>query len=142
MTIAINQFRANFPEFNNEILYPDTMLQFWLDVAYRQCRASVWQDSLDLGVQLFVAHNCVLEAQAINAAATGQLPGTIVGPANAKSVDKVSVNYDTTAGTVPGWGNWNLTNYGTRFKYYVDMFGAGGIQVGACGLGYPYPGYP
>lgn len=142
MTITPDQFRANFPEFANAITYPDTMISFWLTVAYKQCRAVVWQDELDLGVQLFTAHNCVLEAQAIKQAQSGQAPGSNVGPANAKAVDKVSVSYDTTAGTVPGWGNWNLTNFGTRFKYYVDMFGAGGIQVGAgCfgGFGFPYP---
>ena len=142
MAINAAQFRANFPEFANVVTYPDTMINFWLTVAYKQVRAVVWQDQTDLGVQLFVAHNCVLEAQAIKAAATGGAPGGVVGPANSKSVDKVSVTYDTTAGTVPGWGNWNLTTFGTRFKYFVDMFGAGGIQVGACGIGYPYPGYP
>lgn len=124
-------FRQNFPEFSSVTTYPDTMIQFWLTVAYKQCRAVVWQDELDLGVQLFVAHNCALEAQAVKAAKTGGMPGGVVGPANAKSVDKVSVSYDTGAGTVPGWGNWNLTTFGTRFKYYVDMFGAGGIQIGA-----------
>lgn len=131
-------FRTNFPEFASVTIYPNTMIQFWLDVAYKQVRRQVWQDQTDLGVQLFVAHNCALEAQAIKAAAAGQIPGTIVGPANSKSVDKVSVSYDTTAGTVPGWGNWNLTNYGTRFKYFVSVFGVGGIQIGA-GSGYGRP---
>lgn len=135
-------FRVNFSEFASTTTYPNTMIQFWLDVGYKQCRACVWQDELDLGVQLFAAHNCVLEAQAARQTASGQLPGTVVGPANSKSVDKVSVGYDTGAGTVPGWGNWNLTAYGTRFKWYVDLFGAGGIQVGAGGFGYPYFGYP
>ena len=134
-------FRVNFPEFANVVTYPDSMISFWLTVAYKQLRACIWQDELDLGVQLFVAHNCVLEAQAIKAANSGQVPGTIVGPANSKSVDKVSVSYDTGAGTVPGWGNWNMSTFGTRFKYYVDMYGAGGIQVGAGpAIGYPYFG--
>lgn len=136
------EFRTNFPEFANAGTYPDTMIQFWLTTGYKQCRASVWQDELDLGVQLFTAHNCVLEAQAMKQAATGQSPGSIVGPANSKSVDKVSIAYDTGAGTVPGWGNWNLTNYGTRFKWYVDMYGAGGIQIGAGPpIGSPYWGW-
>lgn len=136
------EFRTNFNEFANAANYPDSMIQFWLGIGYKQCRARVWQDELDLGVQLFTAHNCSLEYQAITQAKIGQPPGSIVGPANSKSVDKVSVAYDTGAGTVPGWGNWNMTTFGTRFKYFVDIFGAGGVQVGAGGLGYPYFGYP
>lgn len=137
--ITAAQFRANFTEFTSATIYPDAMINFWLGVAYKMVRACVWEDMLDVGVQLYVAHNCVLEAQAKKAAATGQAPGTIVGPANSKGVDKVSVSYDIAAGTVPGWGNWNLTTYGTRFKYYVDIFGAGGIEVGVCAPVVPYP---
>lgn len=139
MTVTVETFRANFPEFASTTTYPNNMISFWLTVAGKQVRAIVWQDETDLGVQLFVAHNCVLEAQALKAARTGGAPGGVVGPANSKSVDKVSVSYDTGAGTVPGWGNWNLTTFGTRFKYFVDMFGAGAIQIGAgCGYGGPF----
>lgn len=132
-------FRVNFPAFASDVTYPNTMIQFWLDVAYKQVRSQQWGSETDLGVQLFVAHNCVLEAMAVKDSQTGSVVGGRVGPANNKGVDKVSVGYDTGAGTVPGWGNWNLTAYGTRFKYYVDMFGAGMIQSGAgSGVGFPY----
>lgn len=142
MTITPTTFRTNFPEFASTTTYPNAMVQFWLGVAYQMVRAEVWSTMLDVGVQLFTAHNCVLEAQAARAAATGGVPGGPVGPANNKSVDKVSVGYDTAAGTVPGWGNWNLTTYGTRFKYFVDIFGMGGVQVGAdFPIYYPYYNY-
>ena len=136
------EFITNFPEFGNNAVYPLAQIQFWLNAAYQQVRAQVWQDQTDLGAQLFTAHYLVLAAQAAKAALTGGVPGQNTGAVNNRSVDKVSVGYDTANASVKDAGNWNLTTYGTRFKYFVNMFGAGGIQIGACGFGYPYPGFP
>ena len=129
MTVTAATFRQNFPEFVSDVTYPDTLVEFWLAVAVKQVRAQVWQDQTDLGVQLFTAHQIVLEAAAKKASLTGGTPGQNTGPVNNKSVDKVSIGFDTGASSVEKGGNWNLTTYGTRFKYFVDLFGAGGIQL-------------
>ena len=63
------------------------------------------------------------------AASAGGIPGSSSGVQSSKSVDGVSVSYDTTVATVEGAGNLNLTTYGTRFAELRDMFGAGGLQL-------------
>lgn len=129
MAVTEAQFRVNFPEFTANPPYTTQMIVFWLAVATKQVRACVWQDQVDLGIQLYVAHNCVLEAQAAKAAATGGSPGAATGITNNKSVDKVSVGYDTITAAEADAGNWNLTTYGMRFIHMSRLFGASGIQL-------------
>ena len=54
---------------------------------------------------------------------------------SAKSVDKVSVSYDTQASVSPDAGHWNLTIYGQRMWTLIQMFGAGPVQFGASTVG-------
>jgi hypothetical protein len=54
----------------------------------------------------------------------------ITGVINSKSVDKVSIGYDTAGGIEAGAGHWNLTIYGTRLIKLIKMVGAGPVQVG------------
>lgn len=137
------QFRADFPEFANTTVFPDGQITFWLKWAYIMVRADRWMEALDLGIELFVAHNLVLEALAQKAAAGGGgagIPGAQGGVVTSKQVDKVSVSYDANAGLILDGGDWNLTTYGTRFLRMARMMGAGGEQVsGACG---PFPYVP
>lgn len=129
MAVTEADFRAAFPEFTPNPPYTSAMIAFWLAVAVKQVRSCVWQDQTDLGVMLYMAHNCVLEAQAAKATATGGFPGGNTGAVNNKSVDKVSVGYDTTVTAEEDAGNWNLTTYGQRFIHMTRLFGAGGIQL-------------
>lgn len=131
MTITVQQFRADFPEFGSTSTFPNSGIQFWLDFSYNFLNASRWGKSLDIGAELFAAHNLAIEAKAQAAASAGGIPGEQTGPVNSKSVDKVSIGYDTGAGIQPDAGHWNLTVYGTRFIRMVRMFGAGPIQVGS-----------
>ncbi|ECC3368559.1 TPA: DUF4054 domain-containing protein, partial [Escherichia coli] len=48
---------------------------------------------------------------------------------SSKSVDKVSVSYDTSATLNPDAGFWNNTRYGAEFYQLITMFGAGGRQL-------------
>lgn len=128
MTVTVDSFRLGFPEFNT-VDYPDSMVQFWLDRALELVNPSAWGRSFDLGVQLFVAHNVVIEKRNEKAAAGG-VPGAAgSGTLASKSVGPISVSYDTSIGLNPDDGQWNLTNYGTRFAALVRMFGAMPIQV-------------
>lgn len=124
------QMRANFPEFGDTSAYPDSMLQFWLTVAYQMLNVQRWGRQLDLGVQLYAGHNAVLERQNFLAAQTGALPGYSTGIVSSKGVGAVSVSYDTVRATYDDAGFWNLTTFGTRFWFFVQMFGAGPVQIG------------
>lgn len=130
MTVTIESFRTSLPEFTDPTNYPDSGITFWLTWAEIMLSAPRWGRSLDLGTMMFVAHHLVLERQAQRAAANGGVPGTAIGVINSKSVDKVSVGYDTTGVIDPKDGHWNLTTYGLRFVGMVKMFGAGPVQIG------------
>lgn len=134
MAVSVQQFRADFPEFSSTSMFPSSGIQFWLNFAYRMINASRFMNETDLGAELFTAHFVSLESRNALESKGGGIPGsTVGGPVANKSVDKVSISYDTGAGTEIGAGHWNLTNYGIRFRYMTNLFGAGPIQVGAYG---------
>ena len=145
MTATPATFKGHYPEFVCPDTYPQSQVQFWLDIAYSMLNASRWGRQLDIGVELYVAHNLALEARSQATAANGGIPGESVGVLNSKSVDKVSAGYDTGIATEQNAGHWNSTIYGTRFYRLAKMFGAGPVQVGIgvapplSGLGWPGP---
>lgn len=130
MTISVAQFRVDYPEFGSTVSYPNSQVSYWLEVAYSMLNAGRWGRQLDIGAELFIAHHVAIEAKAMAESANGGIPGTQVGPVNSKSVDKVSMGYDTGAGIQEGAGHWNMTIYGTRFIRLARMFGAGPVQIG------------
>lgn len=117
------KFRADFPEFGDPAKYPDSMVAFWLALAGKMLNAPRWADLLDMGTELFVAHQLVLASR--NQRSAGNVPAPIA----AKSVDKVSVTYDTSAVKLENAGHWAATNYGMQFWQLQQMAGAGGIQI-------------
>ena len=144
MTVTTISFRNDFPEFASTAVYTDSAVSFWLNVGVQLFDPSKWSTLVDLATELYIAHNLVLEQQAANSAANGGVPGINSGPLNSKAVDKVSAGYDTGASTLPGWGNFNLTTYGTRLAEFAQWVGIGGIQTGSwdgsdniCGVGFP-----
>lgn len=130
MATTIPQFRADFPEFASTAIYTNSALNFWFNVAYMLLNANRWGITIDLAAELFVAHNIVLEARAINESAGGGVPGSNIGPIETKHVDKVEVRYAAAMACVKDGGNFNLTIYGTRYLWLVNMFGAGPVQIG------------
>ncbi len=135
MTIDAAQFIIDFPEFANTSVFPTSGITFWLKTAYMMLPACRWGEALDIGAELFTAHNIVIEAAASRSVATGNLPGIQTGAVSGKSVDRVSVSYDAQAGLEMDAGHWNLTVYGTRFVRYSRMAGSGGIQVTGAFIG-------
>jgi hypothetical protein len=131
MTVTVASFRADFQEFSNSAVYPDSAVIYWMSLAVQLFNPAAWTTLLDVGTELFIAHNLVLEQQAANSANNGGVPGINSGPLSSKSVDKVSAGYDTHAGTLEGFGNFNLTTYGTRLGWLVNMVGIGGVQTGS-----------
>jgi len=130
MTVNVAQFRADLQEFSSTSMYPNSGVTFWLSFAYRMINANRFGSETDIAAELFTAHFITLEARDVLVASSGGIPGTNMGVISSKSVDKVSISYDTGAGTEAGAGHWNLTTYGTRFMWMVSMFGAGPIQLG------------
>ncbi len=136
MTITVSQFRSDLPEFADVTRFPDSFIAFWLGWAAKMVNADVWADCVDLGVEMFTAHNLSLERKAMDVAAKGGVPGAQGGVLTGKAVDKVSASYDASAGIELGAGHWNLTIYGTRFIQMAKNFGAGPITIegGSCGM--------
>lgn len=130
ITITVSQFRLDYPEFTDTTLYPDSQITYYLNLAGLLLNVCRWGNILNVGAELFVAHNIAIERQAQATAINGGVPGISSGPVSSKSVDKVSVSYDTQAGLETGAGHWNLTIYGTRFIRLAKMMGSGPIYVG------------
>lgn len=131
ITVTINQFRTDFPEFGSTTKYPDGQLTFWLTLGSLLINVDRWGELVNFGVELYMAHNLVLGALAQESAAAGGVPGMATGILNSKSIDKVSAGYDTVSAAEQFAGNWNLTTYGQRYYRLLQQFGAGPLQIGA-----------
>lgn len=123
--IAYNNVLYQSQQNDNTGNIPSSSIPVWWQVYNPQL------SQLDVGAELFVAHNCALRKYAQNTAAAGGVPGLQKGVISSESADGGSVSYDTSAGIVEGEAHWNLTFYGVQFIYMVRMVGAGPMQIGA-----------
>lgn len=129
MAITVAQFRANLTEFSSTVAYPDAAVSMWLTWAYTFLGARRWGIALDLGAQLYAAHNLVLERLANAEASNGAPPGTFTGPVSSKTVGELTISYDPGMGINKDDAQWGLTHYGTRFVKLARQFGAGPVQT-------------
>lgn len=125
----IGLFRANFPEFADQAVYPSSQITFWSTLAEKLVLECIWRGCWQQGVQLYVAHEMTLAAQNVKVAANGGTPGTFGGVPNNKTVGGVSVGYDSQSTGEKDAGWWNLTNYGKQFIRLARIFGAAAIQL-------------
>jgi hypothetical protein len=139
-----SQFVIDFPEFANSTTFPPTSISFWIMAGSLLLNRQRFGSSYTLALELFVAHNVAIEALNVVGASGGGIPGLARGVVSSESGVDLSVSYDTGIASVADAGQWNLTNYGTRLKWLINMFGAGPIQVGPgfCGLGGFFNGLP
>jgi hypothetical protein len=128
VTLSVTDFRVAYNEFANASDFPDASVQQWLNVGYKLVRADAWDDILDVGVGLFTAHYLVLMYRDTLSASRG-LFGQVAGIVSSKSVDKVSVSYDTATASISDAGHWNQSSYGLRYYQLMMMMGVGGIQL-------------
>jgi hypothetical protein len=134
--VSIGQFRLDYPVFNSTTVYPDVMIQMFLDVGSVLVRQSRWGSMTAFGVELFTAHMLALQQMAAaGASGPGSIPGQARGLQTAKAVSKVSVSYDYSMVGIENGGTFNLTIYGTQFLWWAELFGTGGYEV----LGDTYP---
>jgi hypothetical protein len=138
MTATAASLRGHFPEFTDPVRYPDGWITFWLGIAYNLLNTCRWNALLDHGAELFTCHHLALSARAAADAAIAagmqapqlaKVPGMAEGMVASKTVDKVTIAYDTEAIALEKGGFWNLTMYGIQFLTLARMHGAGGIQV-------------
>lgn len=127
----IATFRADLPEFNNPALYPDSTITYWLNIGNLMLNPGRFGALLPHGLEMFTAHNIVLEKMATDTAAVGGWPGLAKGNISSESPGGVSLSYDSSVGLEEGAGHWNLTVYGQRLIRMAHNAGAGPIQVGA-----------
>jgi hypothetical protein len=113
------QFKADFPAFESA---SDARIGFWLALGERLLPADRWADLLDTGLELYIAHQLTLESKT----GTG---GNVVGQVTSKSVDKISVSYDTAAVSLADAGHYNASSYGVQLLQLARMIGAGGFQL-------------
>lgn len=123
MAVTASTFRTGFAEFASATKYPDTMINFWLDLAGKLISADRWGELYDMAVMLFIAHNITMAAAAI----AGKSGGASV--VASKSVGSVNTSYDNSNTMELGAGHWNQTEYGRRYIHFARMIGAGCAQV-------------
>lgn len=130
MAVSVAQFRANFPAFTSATAYPDASVNFWLTWAYLFLSPQRWGKALDLGAQLFVAHNVTLDYLGASEGANGAPSGMATGPIVSKTVGELTITYEVTSGVNEDDQHWALTFYGTRFVKLARQFGSGPVQIG------------
>jgi len=126
---SVSAFRVSFPEFVDEVAYPNQLISLWAGLASAMVNQCVWKTQWTLGVSLYVAHELVMAAQNTKTAQAGGPPGVTGGIANTKTVGSVTVGYDSTTNSEENGGYWNLTNYGKQLLRLARVFGAGSIQI-------------
>lgn len=126
---TVSDFRRDFPQFSDETKYPNAVIQFRLNLADFLIDGSAMGDLFPYIAELFVAHYLALYSSDSRAALAGGAGGSNSGILTSKSVDKVSMSYDTSATLDPDAKFWNNTRYGSEFWQYISMFGYGGIQL-------------
>ena len=139
MTITNGDFRQNYPAFSNATVFPVDSIDYYLGLGYALMNAGRWGRQLDLAVQLYTAHNLVLEARMTAEANNGGIPGANgsgLGVVNSKAVGKVSVGYDTSLvakAQEQFAGDYGLTLYGMRLWKLIRLFGSGPLQIATPG---------
>jgi hypothetical protein len=141
MSVTPATLRTSYTEFADTNAFPDPMITYWISVAGLLLPQQVWgipsdkassppTTIMDLGTELFVAHNLSLEKMANAEASRGITPGVATGSISSKSVNGVSVSYNAGDTVEMDAGHWNLTNYGKRFVRLAKIRGMRPIQIG------------
>ncbi|EMB3082293.1 DUF4054 domain-containing protein [Providencia rettgeri] len=127
---TVDKFRTDFPEFTDTAKYPDTSISFYLGLADTLLDQDKHGDQFVYLSELFTAHYMELKGRSLAVSAMGGgVNSSGGGVVSSKSIDKVSVGYDTSGTVNPDAGFWNNTGYGREFYWWWSMFGVGGRQL-------------
>lgn len=131
MTLAVADFRTVFPEFADPAVATDTLIQFYLTLAYDSLNPEAWGDRLDAGAGFYAAHYVALAVQRASGVARGTSPGLVgatSGVVTSKAVGSVSKSMDVRLGATEGAGLFNLTVYGQSYLALLASVGVGVMQ--------------
>lgn len=128
-------FRESFPQFTVDLV-PDTRVQFHLTVAGKLLPATRWDDLLDQGVSLYVAHQLTLELEALKTQdGTGGIDAA-AGAVTSETKTVGSMSHAVTRAGASGQGSalinagqYNSTVYGQQLWQLMQIVGAGGMVV-------------
>lgn len=137
-TLTVDQFRTDFPEFTADV-FPNNTVQMYIDyiIADNNFPIHRWGPWQLYGQELYIAHNLALgnfyggtpgtPGAGIGAGGT---PGLFTGIGSSKSVNGVSISYDTNYGMAGSgdMGEYAMTLYGRRLWTMMRNAGAGPIQ--------------
>lgn len=127
--LTLKLFRKMFPAFADSSVYIDEHVQPMIDIGNSVLPYCRWGQYYLRGVGLFVAHNLALDRMTQLQAQRGGAPGFGIGLVSSKSVNGVSVSYDTGVGSLTDGADLNLTIFGLQLLRLARMVGAGPIQV-------------
>lgn len=122
-------FRETMPVFADLVQYPTFQFNFYLNLGKKLLNEDRWEDLLDYGLTLFIAHYLTLYKRGMDADSVGGDAGKIVGNETSKSVDSVSKSMDVSGVIIADAGHWNQTTWGVQFYQLMMMVGAGGVQL-------------
>jgi hypothetical protein len=125
----IPQFRLDFPEFSDALVYTNNIITFWSNLGEQVISSDAFGSVYTQAVNLFTAHNISLAIKNIEQSSAGGQPGTIGGAIESKAVGSVNISYDTTDASYKDAGFWNQTVYGRQYFYLVKLFGQGCYQL-------------
>jgi hypothetical protein len=127
VSLTVDQFRADFPEFSNSTTYPNVTLTAYINRAYAFVSTASTQCFADekrlLAIELMTAHLTTLG----NAIAAGNTQGGLVG---ASSVGSVSVTL-TPPVIKSQFQHWaNQTAYGQQYLALLGAHTPAGLYMG------------
>lgn len=136
--ITASSFRIDFPAFADTTAYTDATINFWIATGSHLINQNLFgvppttitnppTSTYDIMMELFVAHNIIIERMILANPNAGA--GTAFGIVQSKSVDTLSISYDTKIGLDEKAGAYNLTLYGRRFWQLMQIYAKGPIHI-------------
>lgn len=113
----VDQFRVDLKEFADTTKFTDNMIEFWYGVGDRLMDATHFlTDTIvrNYMLELWVAHNVIMDYNNQVAVAAGNYTGEGLKPASSYSVGDVSISYDNGSFMEQNGGDWNATIYGRK----------------------------
>lgn len=125
-------FREAFPAFADPETYPDTRVQFWLEIAECMLIKRRWGCMYEKGLYLYTAHCLTMETQNMgngddNPGLGGAGAGAVTSDSEKIDDMSYSASYDTSA--YASNGQLGSTIYGQMYLDLVRIIGAGGVQL-------------
>lgn len=113
-----------FPQFKEKV--PDEVLKSFINLANANINIARYKSFWNMAMNFYVAHFLTIyisECQRLGANSVGMI--------TSKSVDGISVSYDTASimNDLDGWGGYKQTSFGIQFATIAKLAGLGGIYV-------------